>query len=410
MAMLNLFSAAMRRDPYPVYEQIRSSSPALYYEPLDLWMIFDYEGVKRALVDPETFSSRAVPPGSSGPPPDWFIFYDPPRHTKLRGLIQKAFTPRVIASLERSIRQLSKELLQDAVERGLGRSAAGTAPVLDVADDFSVPLALRVIAALIGIPPADYLRFKRWTDVTLKLADMVTRSGDLAQLAGEVGAVKAEMATYLAGLLEERRREPQDDLLSTLMAAEIDGERLAPEEMLGFFRLLLVAGNETTTNLINNAMLTLLEHPDQLARLRADRELLPSAIEEVLRYRSPLQAVFRTTKSEVEVHGQKIPAGKLVLPMIGAANRDPRQFPDPNRFDITRDPNPHVAFGHGIHFCMGAPLSRLEARIGLTDLLEGLEDIELASDEPWEPRQAFNVLGPCRLPIRFQPARSAAIP
>jgi cytochrome P450 len=353
MAVLNLFSAAMRRDPYPVYEQIRSRSPALYYEPLDLWMIFDYEGVKRALGDPETFSSRAAPPGSSGPPPDWFIFYDPPRHTKLRGLVQKAFTPRVIASLERSIRQLSKELLHAAVVRGIGSSAAGTAPVLDVADDFSVPLALRVIAALIGIPPADYLRFRRWSDVTLKLADMVTRSGDLAQLAGEVGAVKAEMATYLAGLLEERRREPQDDLLSTLMVAEIDGERLTREEMLGFFQLLLVAGNETTTNLINNAMLTLLEHPDQLARLRADRELLPSAIEEVLRYRSPLQAVFRTTKPEVEVHGQKIPAGKLVLPIIGSANRDPRQFPEPNRFDITRDPNPHVAFGHGIHFCLG---------------------------------------------------------
>jgi cytochrome P450 len=418
VAMLNLFSAEMRRDPYPVYEQIRSRSPVLYHEPLDLWMIFDYEGVKRALVDPETFSSRATPPGSSGPPPDWFIFYDPPRHTKLRGLIQKAFTPRVIASLERSIRQLSKELLDQAIERGIsrsatgfpatGRSTAGSAPTLDVADDFSVPLALRVIAALIGIPPADYLRFKRWSDVTLKLADTVTRSGDLAQLAGEVGAVKAEMATYLAGLLEERRREPQDDLLSTLMAAEIDGERLTREEMLGFFQLLLVAGNETTTNLINNAMLTFLEHPDQLARLRADRELLPSAIEEVLRYRSPLQAVFRTTKREVEVHGQTIPAGKLVLPMIGSANRDPRQFREPNRFDITRDPNPHVAFGHGIHFCIGAPLSRLEARIGLTDLLERLEDIELASDT-WEPRQAFNVLGPCRLPVRFQPVRSAAV-
>ncbi|HEV8070561.1 MAG TPA: cytochrome P450 [Planctomycetaceae bacterium] len=401
MAMLNLFSAEMRRDPYPVYEQIRGRSPVLYYEPLDLWMIFDYEGVKRALVDPETFSSRATPPGSSGPPPDWFIFYDPPRHTKLRGLIQKAFTPRVIASLERSIRQLSKELLDEAIERETGGSTAGTSPTLDVADDFSVPLALRVIGALIGIPAADYLRFKHWSDVTLKLADTVTRSGDLAQLAAEVRAVKAEMATYMAGLLEERRREPQDDLLSTLMAAEIDGERLTREEMLGFFQLLLVAGNETTTNLINNAMLTLLEHPDQLARLRADRELLPSAIEEVLRYRSPLQAVFRTTKREVEVHGQTIPAGKLVLPMIGSANRDPRQFRDPNRFDITRDPNPHIAFGHGIHFCIGAPLSRLEARIGLTDLLERLEDIELAGDTPWEPRQAFNVLGPCRLPIRF---------
>jgi cytochrome P450 len=406
MAMLNLFSAEMRRNPYPVYEQIRSRSPVLYYEPLDLWMIFDYEGVKAALADPATFSSRATPPGSSGPPPDWFIFYDPPRHTKLRGLVQRAFTPRVIASLERSIRQLSKELLDQAIERGAANSEGGSARTMDVADDFSVPLALRVIAALIGIPPEEYLRFKRWSDVILTLSETVTRGADLSVIAHEVGTVKTEMGTYLAGLLEDRRREPQDDLLSTLMAAEIDGERLTRDEMLGFFQLLLVAGNETTTNLINNAMLCFLEHPEQLARLRADRALLPAAIEEVLRYRSPLQAVFRTTKCDVELHGQSIPAGKLVLPMIGSANRDPRQFHEPDRFDIARDPNPHVAFGHGIHFCIGAPLSRLEARIGLTDLLERLENVELASDEPWEPRQAFNVLGPCRLPIRFKAAVS----
>jgi cytochrome P450 len=401
MAGLNLFSAEMRRDPYPVYAQIRGRAPVLYYEPLDLWMIFDYEGVKRALVDPETFSSRAVPPSSSGPPPDWFIFYDPPRHTKLRGLIQKAFTPPVIASLERSIRQLSRELLDEAIEHG--SLADGSPGTLDVADDFSVPLALRVIAALIGIPPADYLRFKRWTDVTMSLAETVTRGPEASKVASEFGAVKAEMADYLGGLLEERRREPKDDLLSTLVASEIDGERLTREEMLGFFQLLLVAGNETTTNLINNAMLTLIEHPDQLSRLRADRARLSSAIEEVLRYRSPLQTVFRTTKREVEVHGQTIPAGKLVLPMVGSANRDPRQFPEPDRFEITRDPNPHLAFGHGIHFCIGAPLSRLEARIGLADLLERLEEVERASDEEWEPRQAFNVLGPCHLPIRFRP-------
>ena len=279
-----------------------------------------------------------------------------------------------------------------------------------MADDFSVPLALRVIAALIGIPAEDYLRFKRWSDVTLKLADTVSRSGDLSRLGEEVLAVKGEMATYLGSLLEERRHNPQDDLLSTLLVSEIDGERLTQQEMLGFIQLLLVAGNETTANLINNAVLCLIEHPQQMARLRAERELLPSAIEEVLRYRSPLQAVFRKTQRHVEVHGQTIPAGKLVLPMIGAANRDPRQFGEPDRFDITRDPNPHVAFGHGIHFCIGAPLSRLEARIGLADLLDRLDDIALAGDEPWEPRQAFNVLGPCRLPVRFVPAGAATAP
>ncbi len=400
MAELNLFSAEMRRDPYPVYAQIRERAPVLYYDPLDLWMIFDYEGVKRALGDPEAFSSRATPPGSSGPPPDWFIFYDPPRHTKLRGLIQKAFTPRVIASLERSIRLLSQELLDQAIGRAC--STSGSAATLDVADDFSVPLALRVIAALIGIPPADYLRFKRWTDVTMTLAETVTQGPEAANVASDYGAVKAEIAEYLGSLLEERRRQPKDDLLTTLMASEIDGERLTREETLGFFQLLLVAGNETTTNLINNAMLTLIEHPGQLARLRADRALLPSAVEEVLRYRSPLQTVFRTTNREVDLHSQRIPAGKLVLPLIGSANRDAKHFEDPDRFDITRDPNSHLAFGYGLHFCIGAPLARLEARIGLGDLLERLEEVELTSDEPWTPRRAFNVLGPCHLPIRFK--------
>jgi len=174
------------------------------------------------------------------------------------------------------------------------------------------------------------------------------------------------------------------------------------------FQLLLLAGSETTTNLINNAVLCLVENPDQLARLQAAPELLPSAIEEVLRYRSPLAWTMRTPKRDTELHGQVIPAGQLVLPMIGSANRDPKQFPDAGRFDVTRDPNPHLAFGHGIHACLGAPLSRLEARIALSDLLERLKGFELASAEPWEPRKALNVYGPARLPIRFEPGRRAA--
>jgi cytochrome P450 len=193
-----------------------------------------------------------------------------------------------------------------------------------------------------------------------------------------------------------------------LVHAEVDGEHLTEPEILGFFQLLLIAGSETTTNLLNNAILCLIENPDQLARLRSMPDLLPSTIEEVLRYRSPVQWMFRATRREVEIHGQTIPAGKLVLPIIGAANRDPRQFPDAGRFDTARDPNPHIAFGHGIHFCLGAALSRLEARIALPDLLERLKGLELAIREPWEPRKALHVHGPARLPIRFEPGRRAA--
>jgi cytochrome P450 len=225
---------------------------------------------------------------------------------------------------------------------------------------------------------------------------------------GEFMAVTAEMSAYLADMIEQRRAAPRDDLLTRLVEAEVDGDRLTHEEILGFFQLLVVGGQETTTNLIDNAILCLIENPDQLARLQAAPNLLPAAIEEVLRHRSPVQWLMRTPTRDVGVHGQVIPAGRLVLAMIGSANRDPVQFPDANRFDIMRDPNPHIAFGHGIHFCLGAPLSRLEARIALADLLGRTKDIRLASDEPWEPRQALNVHGPARLPIRFEPGRRVA--
>jgi len=226
----------------------------------------------------------------------------------------------------------------------------------------------------------------------------------------EHAAVKEEMRAYLSDLIEARRKAPRDDLLTRLVEAEVDGERLTEEELLGFFQLLLSAGTETTTNLINNAILCLVENPDQLARLRAAPDLLPSAIEEVLRYRSPGQVMYRETKRDVEMHGQVIPAGRFVLAVIGSANRDPQQFRDPDRFDIGRDPNPHIAFGHGIHFCLGAALSRLEARVALSDLLERVKGFELASDEPWEPRKALHVHGPIRLPIRFEPGRRVAAP
>jgi cytochrome P450 len=262
-----------------------------------------------------------------------------------------------------------------------------------------------VIAEMIGIPLPDWPQFKRWSDSILKLSFARSDGETAAEVHREFVSVTAEMSRYLAAMIDQRRAAPQDDLLTRLVEAEVDGERLTPEEVLGFVQLLLVGGQETTANLINNAVLCFLENPDQLARLRAAPDLLPSAIEEVLRYRSPVQWMPRATRRDVAVHGQVIPAGKFVLPMIGSANRDPKQFRDAGRFDITRDPNPHIAFGHGIHSCLGAPLARLEARIALADFLERVHGFELASDEPWEPRKAIHVHGPSRLPIRFRPGR-----
>jgi cytochrome P450 len=349
-------------------------------------LIFDYDGVKRVLADQDTFSSRYGP--------EWLVFLDPPRHTKLRALISRAFTPRSVAALEPRIRELSRGLLDQVIERG----------EMDLADDYSVPLPMMVIAEMLGIPLTDLPRFKRWSDVILNMSYTISGGAEEGRAATEAfHAVTMEMNAYLADVLTERRAVPRDDLLTRLALAEVDGEHLTQPEILGFFQLLLVGGQETTTNLVNNAMLCFMENPDQLARLLAAPELLPSAIEEVLHYRAPLHWMYRVTRREVEMHGQKIPAGKLVLPVIGSANRDPKQFPDADRFDITRDPNPHLAFGLGVHFCMGAPLARLEARIALADLLERVKNFKRANNDPWEPRRALHVHGPTRLAIRFAP-------
>jgi cytochrome P450 len=382
--MIDFSSEELRRNPFPVYEVIRRQSPVLQVPPpFDAWMIFDFENVWRSVSDHDAFSSQ-VPA-----PKNWFIFFDPPRHTKLRALIMSAFTPRVVAKLEPRIREFSRQLLAPIVARGQ----------TDLALDYSIPLPMRVIAEMIGVPADDWPTFKNWSDSILKIS--YSRSGDdlKEKTLKEFMTVTAEMDVYLKAMIE--RRGGEDNLLNRLVSAEVEGERLKHEEILGFVQLLIVGGQETTTNLINNAILCFLEHPDQLALLRASPQLLPSAIEEVLRYRSPLQWVMRTPRRDVSIGGQTIPAGKLVLPVLGAANRDPARFPNAHRFDIRRDPNPHIAFGHGIHACLGAPLSRLEARIAIADLLAAAKSFERASAEPWEPRRALNVHGPAHLPIRL---------
>lgn len=395
--MHDLFSDKVRRDPFPMYEYMRTGTPVFKAPPpFDLWMIFDYQGVKRVLTDHAAFSSAV--PG----PRNWFILFDPPRHTKLKGLLKTSFTPRVFALLEPRIRQLSRQLLDQAIPRGQ----------MDLATEYAVPLPMMVISHIIGIPLSEWERFKRWSDGILRLSYTLRGLDDAEakRAFDEFLKVTAEMNDYLGEMIKQRRasgnlsESSQADLLSRLLDAELDGQRLTQEEILGFFQLLVLAGQETTANLINNAILCFLEHPDQLARLRKNMDLLPSAIEEVLRYRSPLQWVMRTPTHDIEMNGQTIPAGKLVLPVIGSANRDPAQFPDAARFDITRDPNPHVAFGNGVHFCMGAALARLEAKIALTDLLERTKDLALASNEPWPPRTGLHVHGPSHLPIQFKPA------
>jgi cytochrome P450 len=267
---------------------------------------------------------------------------------------------------------------------------------------------MRVISEMLGVPASEWARYKRWSDVIVKLANTFSKDEEAAATIAEFRAVTAEMREFLPDLIQQRRVSDQDDLLTRLAKAEVQGDRLTEDEILGFVQLLLVGGQETTSNSINNAILCFLEFPEQLERVRKEPGLLASAVEEVLRYRSPVQWMPRATRREIAVDGQTIPAGKLVFPMIGSANRDSKQFPDAERFDVSRSPNQHLAFGHGVHACLGAPLARKETHIALTDFLERIEHFEFAGDGPWEPRAALHVHGPTRLPLRITPARAAA--
>ncbi len=376
-------SEAHRRDPYPAYAQLRAHAPVHHLPAQGLWLLTRHDDVRRALSDHEAFSSEVGP--LRGARLEWLLFTDPPRHTALRAIVQKAFTPRSIAALEPRVRALSASLLDPVMARGS----------IDLVADYATPLPLLVIAEMLGVPASDWPRLARWSEAIIGLGGTIAGE-DPARASAAFVAADAEMAAYFGAHVAARRARsaPADDLLGRLVDAGLDDVAL-----LRFCELLLAAGTETTTNLIDNAMISFAEHPGELARVRVDPSLLPSAIEEVLRYRAPLQAMFRATRRAIDLDGASVPAGAFVVCSIGAANRDPARFAEPDRFDAARDPNPHVAFGHGIHFCLGAPLSRLEARVALGDLLARFASFEVARD--WRPRAAFHVLGPASLPVRF---------
>ena len=387
--MSTTVSNDFKLNPFPGYEFMRQASPVYFDEAHGIWTVFKYEDVKRVLSDYQTFSSQFGGPGGGGMFGASLIGADPPRHRQLRSLVTLAFTPQAVESLAPRITAIVRELLDAVVNRG----------TMDVMHDLAIPLPVIVIAELLGIPSSDRDRFKRWSDAVVSDG---SEMGEGHQSAGR--AVFEEMGAYFHALIEERRRAPGKDLISGLLQAQIDGEHLTMRELLGFCSLLLVAGNETTTNLIGNAILCFDENPEQVERLRVSPALLESAIEEVLRYRSPVQAMFRRCVSETAFGEQTIKAGESLLAMIGSANRDEAQFPDANRFDIARTPNRHVAFGHGIHYCLGAPLARLEAKIALGAMLERFADFQRQPNVTVEPVSSFIVYGVKNLPITFKRA------
>ncbi len=379
--------------PYEWYRTMRATQPVFKNPDWGGLQVFRYADVTRVLSEYATFSSdsqrMAQAEGSQGeadPLGSSILQMDPPRHRQLRNLVSQAFTPRMVAQLEPRITAITNELLDQV-------AAAGQ---MDVVRDLVYPLPVTVIAELLGIPAELREDFKRWSDAIV--------AGDEGQSEEERKALYQEiqgMYGYFTQVLEERRQHPQNDLVSALLAAEVDGQRLSNMELLGFCGLLLVAGNETTTNLLGNMILCFDENPGVVERLRTNRALVPGAIEETLRYYSPVRAMPRITLTETMLGDQRIGPDQFIVALIGSANRDEAEFPDPDRFDIEREPNRHVAFGRGIHFCLGAPLARLEAKVALNAMLDRLPGRWQLADVPLEMIKSFIIFGAKKLPMTW---------
>ena len=388
------------RQLYRWFQQMRSTHPAWLDETSGCWHVFRYEDVNRVLSDYTHFSSDLslrVPARSSLTAPS-LPSMDPPQHGKYRKLISPLFTPRAISQLSGRITVIVQELL-DRV-RSTGK--------MDVIADLAYPLPTTVIAEMLGVPTGDRPVFKRWADTlfSIQLSDAELLQAEETKWLRQVQPMIQEMTAYFAQRLEERHRQPRADLMSELLAAEVDGTHLSLEEVISFCFLLLMAGHVTTTNLLGLAILCFDAYPEVMEQLRQQPDLMPGAIEEVLRYASPVWRMSRITTTEITIDDVRIPADALIFGWIASANHDSAQFPDPDRFEIKRSPNHHVAFGHGIHFCIGAPLARLEASIALPMMLEQLPRLQRVPDIPLELLDTRALFGVKRLPITFTPTSS----
>jgi cytochrome P450 len=346
-------------DPYSHWQRLRDEAPVYWCTKHRFWAVTRYDDVKAVLQDPTRFSSKGGPIGryeEAGLPRQTLIQDDPPHHDRLRRILSKAFTPRITAEREERVREIARGLLDDARER----LTAGDD--LDLVGAFTSPFPVNVIAEILGIPSELHDRLRLWNATT-----SVTGAAELKPSAAP--RIMREMHATLAELIDARRSDRRDDLFSALIdASESDESPLEPEELVGLCQLLWTAGNETTTNLLSNAALVLQDRPDLVQRIHASPEQTPDLVEELLRLESPVNCLARTATLDVELHGQKILKDDVLMVMFAAANRDPRHFDRPEELDPTRKPNDHVAFSHGIHFCLGSHLARLEARVGLEAL------------------------------------------
>ena len=374
-------------DPYPAYRELRATAPVCWNDVTKFWALLKYEDIRFVSSSPALFTSTkgiTIPdPAMPSPVQEGnLIFSDPPRHRQLRKLINSGFTRRRVAVLEPKIREIVRGILDD-IEPG---------SVHEFAEEIAAPLPTRMIAELIGAPPDDWEQFRAWSDAATGTAD--------PEIELDSSVAMGQLFEYFQKLIAARRAEPRDDLLSVLAEAEIDEHRLTDEDLLNFAFLLLVAGNETTRNLIAQGTLALISHPDHRRLLVENPALIPGAVEEMLRWNSPVVHMARTAVADVEIRGQRIAEGDVVVMLYGSANRDEDVFgSDSEEFKVTRHPNPHIAFGCGEHSCVGAQLARLEAMVMFEELLGRFPKLELVGDV--DRMRATMVPGVKRMPVRL---------
>jgi cytochrome P450 len=381
------YAYEIHEDPYPVYARLRAEAPVYRNHEFDFWALSRHEDVLAAFRNVDTFSNAygvSLDPSALGPDAHKtmsFLALDPPRHTRMRSLVGKGFTPTKVAQMEDRIRAIALEHLEPAIEQGS----------FDFIADFAGKFPMDVISELMGVPRADRAEVRRLADLVLHREDGVF---DVPP-AGMEAALS--LVVYYQGMVDERRRSRRDDLTSALLDAEIDGDRLTDEEIIGFLFLMVVAGNETTTKLLGNAWYWGWRHPDQVAKPFGSPDRVADWVEETLRYDTSSQMLLRVTREPFELHGTAVPAGDKVLLLVGSANRDGTVFPDPDRYDLDRDTSKLVSFGNGRHFCMGAPMARLEARIALGELVDRVSGYDV---DPGgiERVHSINVRGLAALP------------